>query len=442
MRRDARILVIGPAALGGTVQRALPRCRSVTTDALLSGLWSAGHEEYDGVVVSLTTGGQALRAIRNLRDVSPRARIVVTCSAADEPRAREALRAGADDYVLEPVLAEDLEQSLALRPARKVAWDGEAVRAPSIDEITRLSEILQNLGEGLAASLLRVAKLLQAVFDAEGVTVQFDEQSATAGTAASPVLQEPLRQQERIVGGLALGRRVQGTYSTRDAGRLAEYARLIETILSQATEQARWQELAWRDDLSGLRNRRYFDATLDELLARAADERLRVTVVLFDIDDFKTYNDKYGHDTGDALIREVAVLLTRCSRERDVVARYGGDEFAVILWDAEQLRVPGSQHPSDALVVAERFGSIIRAHDFKCLGPDAPGPVTISGGLACFPWDGKTRADIMRAADLALLEAKRNGKGHIRLAAQGEGEEIEGVRDREIERGGSEGLRI
>jgi two-component system cell cycle response regulator len=199
---------------------------------------------------------------------------------------------------------------------------------------------------------------------------------------------------------------------------LADYARLIEAVVAQAREQAHWQDLAWRDDLSGLRNRRYFDATLDELLAQANQQRRRVTVILFDIDDFKSYNDAYGHETGDALIREVALLLTRCSRESDVVARYGGDEFAIVMWDSEQPRVPGSQHPRDALDVAERFQTVIREHEFKCVGPGAPGPVTLSGGLACFPWDGKTRAEIVRAADAALLAAKRNGKDHIELAAR------------------------
>ena len=99
-----------------------------------------------------------------------------------------------------------------------------------------------------------------------------------------------------------------------------------------------------------------------------------------------------------------------------MVARYGGDEFAVILWDAEEPRVPGSSHPTDVLAVAERFQAVIRDHDFKCLGTRAPGPVTISGGLACFPWDGKTRAELLHAADNALLSAKRGGKNHIVLA--------------------------
>jgi diguanylate cyclase (GGDEF)-like protein len=416
MQANARILVIGSAALSSAVARALPRSQATPAETLLGGLWTAGHQDFDGVVVSLAGGRSALPAVRGLREVAPRARIVVTCPPADEPRARQALQAGADDYILEPVQPEDLAAAFVLAPEPR--YPVGIGPLPSVQEIVQLGDVLRNLGEGPQATLDRLAALLRQAFDAEGVTIRIDDLTAVHGAADPPVLQEPIRQQERVVGSVLLGRRVGGTYTASDAARLADYAPLIEAVLAQAREQARWQELAWRDDLSGLRNRRYFDAALDQLLERAAAQRLRVTVVLFDIDDFKTYNDSYGHETGDALIREVAVLLTRCSRERDVVARYGGDEFALVLWDAEQPRIPGSQHPTDPTAVAERFCSVIRGHEFKCLGPGAPGPVTISGGLACFPWDGKTRTEVLRAADEALLAAKREGKNRMALAEQ------------------------
>jgi len=417
MRGDARILVIGSAALGGDIARALPRCRGVTVDTPLTGLWTVGHEAFDGVVVSLSGGRGDPRVISGLRDVAPRARIVVTCAAAQEPQARAAIKSGADDYILEPVSPDDLRAAFELAPAAPGAV--QVGNLPSFQEIVQLGDVLKSLGAGPQAALDRLAGMLRQAFETDGVTIQMDELSAGAGATGTAVLQELVRRHDQVVGSVALGPRTGGTYTPADAARLADYARLIETIVAQARDQAHWQDLAWRDDLSGLRNRRYFDATLDELLTRANEQRLRVTVILFDIDGFKSYNDTYGHDTGDALIREVALLLTRCSRERDVVARYGGDEFAIIIWDSEGPRVPGSQHPRDALEVAERFQTVIRGHEFKCVGPGAPGPVTLSGGLACFPWDGKTRVEIVRAADAALLAAKQNGKDYIELAATG-----------------------
>lgn len=414
MRGNARLLVVGPAALGGEVSRALPRFETASTDSPLSGLWRTGHEEFDGVIISLSLGRRALQAIRGLRQVAPQVRIVATCSPAEEPRAREAIQAGADEYVLEPVQAEDLKGALHIAAAPEfVARD---IQAASLHEIVQLSEILKNLSEGPQRVLDRLAALVQAAFEADSVTIQIDDLASRVGTAGPAVLQEPIRRQETIVGGIAVGQRASGAYDAADASQLINYARLTEAIMAQATEQSRWQDLAWHDDLSGLHNRRYFDATLSQLIEQAMSQRLRLTVILFDIDNFKSYNDHYGHDTGDALIREVAILLTRCSRESDVVARYGGDEFTVILWDAEQPRVPGSQHPTTPLELADRFCKLIGGHNFKCLGPDAPGPVTISGGLACFPWDGKTREELMRAADDALLAAKRIGKNRIALA--------------------------
>lgn len=414
MRGNAEILVLGPAALGQAVADALPRCKSVALEDLLGGLWTAGHRPFDGVLVSFSLGRRVLPAIRSLRQIAPAARIVVTCSAEEEPNARAALEAGADDYVLEPVVRQDLEHALGI--AGLPRNDGGPPTLPSVTEVLHLSDVLKHLGEGTQAALNRLAELLRAAFDAEGVALHVDDLTATAGTAAEPVLHEDIRRQEAVVGRILLGRGRQGGYSATDATRLTNYARLIETIVAQAQEREHWQDLAWRDDLSGLRNRRYFDATLEQLIGRARAQRLRVTVLLFDIDDFKTYNDHYGHDTGDALLREVATLLTHCSREQDVVARYGGDEFAVILWDAEKPRVPGSQHPAEPVALADRLRAAIKAHDFKCLGQRAPGPVTISGGLACFPWDGKTPTEVMRAADTGLLAAKRTGKNRIALA--------------------------
>lgn len=415
MPAHARILVIGPAALRSAVAEALPRAQTAGAEAALSGLWTAGQGEFDGVIVSLALGRAALRALPRLREVAPQARILVTCPPALEPLAREALQSGADDYLLEPPTAADLEAGLQVTTGRRLR-PASSAPLPPVQEIVGLSDVLRHLAQGPQATLDRLATLLRDAFCAEGLALDIDDLHAVSGVVDTPVLQQPIHRHQEVVGQVVLGRRQGGSYSAAEAARLADYAHLIESVIAQAHEQGRWQELAWRDDLSGLRNRRFFDAALDKLLDEAAVRRLHVTVLLFDIDHFKTYNDHFGHDTGDALLREVAALLTRCSREHDIVARYGGDEFALILWDAEQPRVPGSHHPTQAAAVAERFCEVIRGHAFKCLGPHAPGPVTISGGLACFPWDGKTRSEVMRAADAALLEAKRTGKNRVVLA--------------------------
>jgi diguanylate cyclase (GGDEF)-like protein len=417
MRGNARVLVVGPDTLARAVTHALPGCRSVYADGFLKGLWTAGQAEFEGVVLALDAQRKAARLIRALRQVRPQTRIVVTCLAAQEPEARDALAAGADDYVLEPLMPGDLRAALGVVASPRVVSQNDDP-LPPVRELVHLGDVLKNLSAGLDATLHRLAVMLKEAFESTATVIQVNDLTAAAGEEAPAVLREPLRHQDDEIGFVTVGRRLHGSYSTADAARLADYAHLIETMVAQARERAVWQDLAWRDDLSGLRNRRYFERTLDEILGRAVQQRARATVLLFDIDNFKAYNDAYGHDTGDGLLREVGALLTRCSREHDVVARYGGDEFVVILSDDEPARVPGSQHPTDPTVLAERFRAVISGHAFQCLGPGAPGPVTLSGGLACFPWDGQTRAELMRAADAALLTAKRNGKNRILLAEQ------------------------
>ena len=422
MDQKARLLLIGASVLRSVLSRALPDHDVLIAEHALNGVWKSGRENFDNALVSLSVGSKALRVVSSLRQVSPGMRIVVSCSPADEPVARQALDEGADDYVLEPLRREDVELAFGLTP-RRLLPEAPPAAGPSLREIVTLGNVLRDLDDGALPTLERLAGLLQQTFGAAGVSLQLDDLTCVAGDASEIVLEEVIRRAGKPVGQVGLARHTLGTYATDTARRLAEYACLIEATVAQAQERDHWRQLAWTDDLSGLHNRRYFDQTLDRLIKRALEKRLRLTVLLFDIDDFKSYNDRFGHETGDKLIQEVARLLRQCTRERDVVVRYGGDEFAVVFWDAEKQRVPGSDHPHEPMELATRFCKAIARHDFDCLGNDAPGPVTISGGLACFPWNGNTRELLMAAADEALLVAKRTGKNGIRLAGKGAGQE-------------------
>jgi two-component system cell cycle response regulator len=122
----------------------------------------------------------------------------------------------------------------------------------------------------------------------------------------------PLTDQGQVVGKLIL---MPGAITPPVlTEQLATVAKLIVTTLQAAQMRQHLSKLAWRDDLSGLYNRRYFEQALDRLIETAANQRSQLTLLFFDIDDFKTYNDQYGHDTGDALIRELAELLRHSSR--------------------------------------------------------------------------------------------------------------------------------
>jgi len=173
--------------------------------------------------------------------------------------------------------------------------------------------------------------------------------------------------------------------------------------------------LAYRDELSGAWNRRFLSACLRREINQALTERRPLTVMIFDIDDFKQYNDRFGHEAGDEIIREVVRLLQATIRKGDHVCRIGGDEFAVLFCDPEPPREAGSNHPTTVEFLATRFREQVSRAHFSKLGKDAQGTVSISGGLATFPWDGTEVDSLLRKADERLFESKRHGKNTITI---------------------------
>jgi len=189
------------------------------------------------------------------------------------------------------------------------------------------------------------------------------------------------------------------------------------------------EKLVVQDDLTGLKNRRYLRQFLPLILEKAKANRFQVTLLLFDIDDFKHYNDSYGHVVGDDVLRQTAKLIRRCCRNQDVVIRMGGDEFAVIFWDvpgeqAPKAAIPSERrkssqgHPRQTVFMAERFRQEMAATPFEHLGPKGKGALTISGGLATFPVGASSAAELFEKADQAMLDAKRCGKNLIHLVGQ------------------------
>jgi len=174
-------------------------------------------------------------------------------------------------------------------------------------------------------------------------------------------------------------------------------------------------DLAMHDELTGVWNRRYFNYFLRAVLRRATHQRFQVTLLVFDIDDFKQYNDQFGHLAGDEILQEVSRLMRSVVREHDVVSRIGGDEFAVIFWDKAGPREPDSEHPQDVRKAAQRFQQAICNHRFPKLGAEAPGELTVSGGLASFPWDGRTPEELLNQADKMAMRAKGQGKNAITI---------------------------
>lgn len=170
---------------------------------------------------------------------------------------------------------------------------------------------------------------------------------------------------------------------------------------------------AFTDPLTGAWNRRYFDRFMDAAIEQARDARRTVTLMVFDIDNFKQYNDAFGHGAGDEILTETVRLLNAVIRPTDRVCRVGGDEFAVIFYEPEGPRDATSSPPESIHDIATRFQREICAHKFPKLGEEAAGTLTISGGLATFPWDGHNTATLLERADQLSMASKRQGKNAL-----------------------------
>ena len=165
--------------------------------------------------------------------------------------------------------------------------------------------------------------------------------------------------------------------------------------------------------MTGLKNRRYILEFAKQIIERAQEENGRVTVLIFDIDDFKHYNDVYGHAAGDEVLKQAATLIQRCCRKHDMVARMGGDEFAVVFWDDPQCPQPcrrrrkafifGRPSADEVIFIAKRFRRELEKTELRFLGPEGKGVLTISGGLASLDRDGSTAEELFAKADQALL---------------------------------------
>ncbi len=206
-----------------------------------------------------------------------------------------------------------------------------------------------------------------------------------------------------------------------DVARPAVLDKAVETKIKHL------ERLATEDDLTALKNRRYIWEFGRQIIEYARGRNGRVTLLVFDIDNFKHYNDVYGHGAGDEVLRQAAVLMRRCCRSHDVVGRIGGDEFAVIFWDVPRARPLGAEaerrsalaeHPKEAIFIAKRFVRELEKAESNLLGPEGRGILTISGGLASFPRDGSAIQELLGQADKALLDAKHSGKNRIYLVGR------------------------
>ncbi len=165
-------------------------------------------------------------------------------------------------------------------------------------------------------------------------------------------------------------------------------------LLREAKQKRHYQKLSILDGLTNVYNYRYFREFIEKEISRAKRYNQTFSLSMVDIDDFKKYNDKYGHLSGDKLLKQIASFFVNAVRTADTIFRYGGDEFIILL---------SMTTKEEALKAAERLQNAIKQNF----------PLTISIGISNFPEDGGNKASVIKKADLALYQAKHSGRNKI-----------------------------
>jgi len=221
----------------------------------------------------------------------------------------------------------------------------------------------------------------------------------------------PMVAQGETIGIMSLQRTHSPEQQESEIGTMGEAERRLAEVLAKQValalgnlklrESLKNQSIC--DSLTGLFNRRYMEESLEREFSRAKRNKTAVAIIMMDLDHFKRFNDTFGHQAGDALLRALGDLLKRSTRGQDMACRYGGEEFAIVLSDANL---------EGALKRAETLRQQVKQLSVEYAG-QLLGAVSISMGVALFPEHGTTMSEVLRASDQALYCAKREGRDRV-----------------------------
>ncbi|GMU60815.1 MAG: hypothetical protein AMXMBFR34_25780 [Myxococcaceae bacterium] len=233
----------------------------------------------------------------------------------------------------------------------------------------------------------------------------FDDDTQIRGLQSLKIF--PLVAGSRILGTVVAGSRKKAAFDSDEL-------RMLEVIAIQAAQAVlraqlyeQMERMATTDGLTGLTNHRTFQSRFDEALATARRYGRKLSLILTDVDHFKSVNDTYGHPTGDQVLKGVARILKETARDTDVVARYGGEEFAIVMPETDA---------KGALVIAERIRERVMQELFQT--EQGPLKVTLSLGVATCPESSQGKQGLIDLADQCLYFAKRHGRNQSVTVAQ------------------------
>ena len=212
----------------------------------------------------------------------------------------------------------------------------------------------------------------------------------------------PLIAQDEVLGTLVVGHREPSRYTNDRREMLEVISHQVAVSLLNANLYARMEHMATRDALTGLPNRRTFLNRIEEAEARHRRSGGSFGVLLTDIDHFKSVNDTYGHSVGDEVLRQVSATFRECLRETDLPARWGGEEFIVLL---EETDLEG------CMVLADRLRQAVSELTFQ--SEQGPFQCTISMGVGMWPGDHEDLEELIDLADQALYHSKEHGRDRV-----------------------------
>jgi diguanylate cyclase len=297
----------------------------------------------------------------------------------------------------------DLRKQIESRIAEQKPFtdDVNADLYDSFFSTARLSQQMLSTGERIARELGEVVQTLQAAGDeagAYGQTLQSAAQRIEQGVDAQSL--------RHLVASLASATMSMAESNKKLTTRLNDSSREMDSLRT-ALHQVRAEALT--DGLTGLSNRKMFDETLRMRIAEAAGLRLDLSLMMCDIDHFKRFNDTWGHQTGDQIIRFIAASLQRVAKPDFCVARYGGEEFAIVM---PRTRIVEARSVAEQVRMTVESKKLYRKSTNEDLGK-----VTVSVGIAALKF-GETPESLIERADSCLYASKRSGRNRVTLESE------------------------
>ena len=234
--------------------------------------------------------------------------------------------------------------------------------------------------------------------------VSIDSAIAALKAGAYDYLIKPFEDLELIVS--VVRRAMENITLIKERNSLVVHLKKSNKALKELSR--RFRDLAIRDGLTGLYNHGYLLDALAGEVARAMRYDRHLSVIFLDVDHFKQFNDQFGHQRGDMVLKQVSQILKDEIRKTDIAARYGGEEFVLILPETSK---------QDAFVVAEKVRKAVQESIANDVADEGPTTVTISAGVASYMEDGTDATELIAKADAAVYTAKNDGRNAVRLAS-------------------------